>query len=105
MSGFSSGISVGLLTCHMTFTREDHSDTMYSQLKVFIPADWDHTQVFMDQGMVREHPEHVFFFFFQGKNFTLASCSELQGEDRGRVGWGGVGLGDFTEEEVQSKQL
>lgn len=33
-------------------TREDlsdSSDTVYSQLQVFIPADWDYTQIFKTQ--------------------------------------------------------
>lgn len=29
-------------------TIDDHSDRVYRQLKVFIPAGWDHTQLFRD---------------------------------------------------------
>lgn len=34
--------------CHRESTRDDHLDTAYSQLKAFIPASWDYTQVFRE---------------------------------------------------------
>lgn len=33
-------------------TSDDHSDTIYSQLKVFIPASWDLNHLLRDLGVV-----------------------------------------------------
>lgn len=32
--------------------QDNHPNTFYSQLKVFVPAGWDHTQMFHDLGRV-----------------------------------------------------
>lgn len=38
-------------------TSDDHSDTIYSQLKVFIPASWDLNHLLRDLGVV-QYPKY-----------------------------------------------
>lgn len=42
-------------------TRDDHLDTVYSQLKVFIPNDMDNTQVFRVLGVAPSVQNKDFF--------------------------------------------
>ena len=62
------GLAIMLWIAHQ---RCDHSDTVYSQFKVFIPAGWDHTQVFGDLnsslGVTHSRTQG-----FEGKNNDLA---------------------------------
>lgn len=51
-------------------TRDDHLDTVYSQLKVFIPNDMDNTQVFRVLGVA---PSVQNKDFFKSRNHDLAS--------------------------------
>ena len=52
-------------------TRDDHSDIVFSQLKIFIPTVWDDTQVFQDLDVppFQSRTTRV----FKGRNHILAS--------------------------------
>lgn len=63
--------------CYRELTRDDRLDTVCSQLEVFNPAGWDHTQM---SRCSLKCPEHGFCFVFKQKPHPdIALGQELQG--------------------------
>lgn len=71
-----SGILEGPPKCYGEFTRDDHSDTVYRLLKVFILAVWDHTQVFKDLGVT---PSVHNTNFLKAETMSWHLACQLQG--------------------------
>ena len=62
--------------CYGEPTRDDHSTTFLSQLKVLIPAGWDYTQGFGSPW----NPQHLDQGDFKGEKCILLSSSAAEGE-------------------------
>lgn len=57
------------ISCYKEHTRDGHSDTVCSQLKIFIPANWDY----------KCSPKHLDQRAFKSQNLILVSCSGAEG--------------------------
>lgn len=77
--------------CYRITTREDYSDTVYSQFKVFIPVSWDYSQVFVTQ-VLRVGSKCLEQVVFKAKATSCSAC----------VGGGFVQAKSLTEAKISS---
>lgn len=77
--------------CYRITTREDYSDIVYSQLKVFIPVSWDYPQVLVAQ-VLRESSKYLEQVVFKAKATSCSAC----------VGGGFVQAKSLTEAKISS---
>lgn len=77
--------------CYRITTREDYSDIVYSQFKVFIPVSWDYPHVLVAQ-VLRESSKYLEQVVFKAKATSCSAC----------VGGGFVQAKSLTEAKISS---